>query len=75
MQGADGKRRKLRVVTLVDGIGLAGGAERLAREVVVRLDPERFERTLCVSRWSALRERDAVAAAMRVAIEAAAGDH
>ena len=62
MQGADGKRRKLRVVTLVDGIGLAGGAERLAREVVVRLDPERFERTLCVSRWSAERERDAVAA-------------
>jgi glycosyltransferase involved in cell wall biosynthesis len=62
MQGADGKRRKLRVVTLVDGIGLAGGAERLAREVVVRLDPERFERTLCVSRWSDQRESDAVAA-------------
>ena len=50
------------MVTLVDGIGLAGGAERLAREVVVRLDPERFERTLCVSRWSAERESDAVAA-------------
>ena len=45
-------RRKLRVVTLVDGIGLAGGAERLAREIVVRLDPDRFEPTLCVSRWS-----------------------
>lgn len=45
-------RRKLRVVTLVDGIGLAGGAERLAREVVIRLDPDRFDRTLCVSRWS-----------------------
>lgn len=45
-------RRKLRVVTLVDGIGLAGGAERLAREVVIRLDRDRFDRTLCVSRWS-----------------------
>lgn len=60
MDGADGKRRKLRVVTLVDGIGLAGGAERLAREIVVRLDPDRFERTLCVSRWS--DERAAAAA-------------
>ena len=54
--------RRLRVVTLVDGIGLAGGAERLAREVVVRLDPERFEPTLCVSRWSAEREAAAAAA-------------
>ena len=59
MQGADGKRGKLRVVTLVDGIGLAGGAERLAREVVLRLDPDRFERTLCVSRWSDERARAA----------------
>jgi glycosyltransferase involved in cell wall biosynthesis len=54
--------RRLRVVTLVDGLGLAGGAERLAREVVVRLDPERFEPTLCVSRWSAEREAAATAA-------------
>ena len=50
--------RKLRVVTLVDGIGLSGGGERLAREIVRRLDPERFERTLCVSRWSAEQESD-----------------
>jgi glycosyltransferase involved in cell wall biosynthesis len=44
-------RKRLRVVTLVGGIGLSGGAERLAREVTLRLDPERFQRTLCVSRW------------------------
>jgi len=55
MHGTGEKRGRLRVVTLVDGIGLAGGAERLAREIVLRLDPDRFERTLCVSRWSAER--------------------
>jgi glycosyltransferase involved in cell wall biosynthesis len=59
MHGADEKQRRLRVVTLVDGIGLAGGAERLAREVVLRLDRDRFEPTLCVSRWSDERERAA----------------
>ena len=42
---------RLRVVTLVGGIGLSGGAERLAREVTLRLDPDRFERTFCVTRW------------------------
>ena len=44
--------RRLRVLTLVDGIGLAGGGERIAREIVIRLDRERFDATLCVSRWS-----------------------
>jgi len=43
---------KLRVVNLVAGFGVLGGAERLAREIVTRLDPERFDRTLCVSRWT-----------------------
>ena len=59
MEAGEGNSRKLRVVTLVDGIGLAGGAERLAREIVVRLDPDRFERTLCVSRWSDQRSAEA----------------
>lgn len=55
-------QRKLRVVTLLDGIGLrGGGAERLACEIVRRLDPERFERTLCVSRWSAGHEANPIA--------------
>jgi len=54
-EGTD--RRKLRVVTLVDGMGVTGGgAERLAREIVTRLDRDRFERTLCVSRCMAERE-------------------
>jgi glycosyltransferase involved in cell wall biosynthesis len=40
---------KLRVVTLVDRLG-TGGAERLAIQTTTRLDPERFDRTLCASR-------------------------
>ena len=50
--------RRLRVVTLLDAIGVSGGAERMAREILRGLDPERFERTLCVSRWSADQESD-----------------
>ncbi len=62
MGGTSRNRQRLRVVTLVDGIGLSGGgAERLAREIVTRLDPDRFERTLCVSRWSAEHESSAAA--------------
>ncbi len=52
------KGRKLRVVTLIDQMGVTGGAERIATEVVTRLDPERFENTLCVSRWKAREESD-----------------
>jgi glycosyltransferase involved in cell wall biosynthesis len=44
--GTDGR---LRVVTLVDRLG-TGGAERLAIQTTTRLDPERFDRTLCASR-------------------------
>jgi glycosyltransferase involved in cell wall biosynthesis len=39
------------VVTLIDYLTLAGGAERLAIELAMRLDRERFEPTLCVSRF------------------------
>src|SRR5918994_842049 len=42
---------RLRVMTLVDGIGLGGGGEKLAREIITRPDRERFERAPCVSRW------------------------
>ncbi|GIK78199.1 MAG: glycosyltransferase family 1 protein [Acidobacteria bacterium] len=71
MHDADGQGRRLRVVTLVDGIGLAGGAERLAREVVLRLDPDRFEPTLCVSRWSEERARAAAEAGALAGLERA----
>lgn len=50
--------RRLRVVTLVDSLALSGGGEKLAREIATRLDPNRFERTLCVSRWSEERRSD-----------------
>jgi glycosyltransferase involved in cell wall biosynthesis len=39
------------VVTLTDLLAPAGGAEQLALLIAKRLDPERFESTLCVSRW------------------------
>jgi glycosyltransferase involved in cell wall biosynthesis len=42
---------RLRVVTLVDFLSSYGGAERLALLIATRLDPERFESILCVSRW------------------------
>ncbi|HET6830678.1 MAG TPA: glycosyltransferase [Solirubrobacterales bacterium] len=71
MHRGDDKQGKLRVVTLVDGIGLAGGAERLAREIVVRLDPDRFERTLCVSRWSDERAEAARRAGALAELDAA----
>ena len=51
-------------MTLVDVIGLSGGAEKLTREIIMRLDRERFERTLCVSRWSPGNQRDPAVAAV-----------
>ena len=43
--------RKLRVVVLVDSLLNPGGGERLAVENARLLDPLRFERTLCVTRF------------------------
>jgi glycosyltransferase involved in cell wall biosynthesis len=43
--------RRIRIVTLVDYLSLAGGAERIAQLIAMRLDPERFESIMCVSRW------------------------
>jgi glycosyltransferase involved in cell wall biosynthesis len=45
---ADGR---LGVVTLVERL-VHGGAERLAADIATRLDPQRFDSTLCVTRWS-----------------------
>lgn len=50
LQG-DALPRRLRVLTLVDRIKNVGGGERMAIEIAKRLDPERFESILCVSRW------------------------
>ncbi len=48
---------RLRVVHLVHLLGWAGGGERFAARLVAALDPERFDRHLCVTRWDP--ERDA----------------
>ena len=42
---------RVRVVTLVDLLSSAGGAEHFALVIATHLDPERFQSTLCVSRW------------------------
>lgn len=42
---------RVRVVTLVDKLSRHGGAEHLAWLIATRLDPERFDSTLCVIRW------------------------
>lgn len=44
------RSRRCRVVTLVDAGFGAGGAPRLAVDLVLRLDPERFDKVFCVSR-------------------------
>jgi glycosyltransferase involved in cell wall biosynthesis len=41
------------VLTLVDHLSTAGGAERLALDIAMRLDRSRFRSTLCVSRFAA----------------------
>ena len=46
-----GARGRIRVVTLVDRLSVQGGAEHLALITATRLDRERFDSTLCVSRW------------------------
>jgi glycosyltransferase involved in cell wall biosynthesis len=48
--------RPLRVVTMIDTLAELGGAETLAVEMAIRLDPTRFERVLCVTRWSGRME-------------------
>jgi len=40
----------VRVVTLIDFLGRYGGAENLALAIATRLDPERFDSTVCASR-------------------------
>lgn len=39
------------VVVVLDSLRRPGGGETLAIESVLRLDPERYERTLCLTRW------------------------
>ena len=52
MPDASDTKRRLRVLTLVDRLGTSGGGERLAMQIAMRLDPQRFESWYCASRWS-----------------------
>ncbi|MEA2397786.1 MAG: hypothetical protein QOK25_1342 [Thermoleophilaceae bacterium] len=45
-------KRRLRVLTLIDRLGTSGGGERLAMQVAMRLDPQRFESFYCASRFN-----------------------
>jgi glycosyltransferase involved in cell wall biosynthesis len=47
---------RLRVVHLVHLLGWAGGGERFAARLVAALDPERFERHICVTRWDPVND-------------------
>ena len=61
------RRRRIKVVTLVREIGPAGGggAERVARDLLVELDPERFARIMFVSRPPRDRTGERVVADLR----------
>jgi glycosyltransferase involved in cell wall biosynthesis len=61
------RQRRLKVVTLVREIGPAGGggAERVARDLLVELDPERFARIMFVSRPPRDRTGERVVADLR----------
>lgn len=66
------ERGKVHVLTVIDHPA-GGGAERLATEVLLRLDQREYKRTFCVSRWGAnghSPQRDR----MRRALEAAGVD-
>lgn len=39
------------MLTLIDYLAPEGGGERFAAELAAELDPERFERTYCATRW------------------------
>ncbi|MCO5325478.1 MAG: glycosyltransferase [Solirubrobacterales bacterium] len=52
------------VVVLLDSLENPGGGERLAIENAARLDPERFSRALCLTRWSDEFETQEPAAGM-----------
>ncbi len=70
--GLGASSQRVRVLTLVDGLGVQGGAERLALLIATHLDPERFESTLCVSRWPPPQgEGDAATRAALAQLEAA----
>ena len=59
-----GAKERIRVVVMIDSIARPGGGERLAVENAILLDPDRFERTLCITRWQDGLERTEPAASI-----------
>lgn len=55
---------------MVDSIARPGGGERLAVENAIRLDPARYRRTLCITRWDDSSEQVEPAASMRARLRA-----
>lgn len=51
---------RIRVLILVDKLSLAGGGERLAVQTAARLSPDRFESTLCATRWDPIEVEQGV---------------
>lgn len=60
---------KVRVVTLVDRVIGGGGGERVAAALTAALDPERFDRAVCVTRPSPRDQLDELRAAGVTVIE------
>jgi len=56
--------RPVKVVILVHLVG-PGGGETIAVESAIHLDPERFERVLCIGRWHELEEQEPAAGMLR----------
>ncbi|MBS1679503.1 MAG: glycosyltransferase [Actinobacteria bacterium] len=54
----DRAERRIRVLTMVDGLGTAGGGEGIARQIALHLDRDRFEVVFCVTRWGAKEAAD-----------------
>ncbi len=53
-----GSSRRIRVLTLIDKPIAIGGAERLAVDLAIGLDPARFERYFCATRRTSFRQLD-----------------
>ncbi len=48
---ADHAPPRIHVLTLVDHLGMTGGAEHLALDIATRIDPARFRSSLCATRF------------------------
>jgi glycosyltransferase involved in cell wall biosynthesis len=57
----NGRSRRMKVVQLIDRVGMHGGAEHLVMQIAEHLDPERFESMVCATRFSDFeQERETV---------------